>query len=91
MSNKFKIAETNSFQKDKNKKEHKKIKEKLEQKIYLQIKKNPFFGKNIKKLKGEFEGVYRYKIGNYRILYTINKEKIIIFMLRILHRKDSYK
>jgi mRNA interferase RelE/StbE len=49
--------------------------------IYLILKKNPYSGKNIKKLKGEFEGVYRYRIGDIRIFYKINEEKIIIFMI----------
>ncbi len=91
MSANFSIAETESFQRDKQKKEYKKIVEKLDTRIYPELKKNPFYGKHIRKLKGEFEGIYRYRIGDYRVFYTIDKEKIIVFMTNIIHRKDSYK
>ena len=91
MSVDFLIAETESFQKDKQKEEFKKIVEKLEKRIYPELKKNPFYGKHIRKLKGEFEGIYRYRIGDYRVFYTIDKGKVIIFMTNIFHRKDSYK
>ncbi len=91
MLNKFKIAETNTFEKDKKQKKYKKLVKKLEDKIYTQLKRNPYYGKNIKKLKGEFEGVYRIRLGDYRIFYIIDSKKKIVFMLNISHRKSSYK
>ena len=42
---------------------------------------------NIKKLKN-FYPPFRYRIGNYRILFDIENENIIIF--KIKHRKDAY-
>jgi len=42
---------------------------------------------NIKKLKN-FYPPYRYRVGNYRILFDIENENIIIF--KIKHRKDAY-
>jgi len=73
----FKIAETKTF---------KKIKEKIDTKLYIKIKNivypqlrtNPFYGNNIKKLKGEFDGYYRYRIGNYRLFYLIENEKVLV-------------
>ncbi|MFW6139420.1 MAG: type II toxin-antitoxin system RelE family toxin [Spirochaetota bacterium] len=50
------------------------------------LKKDPFKGKE---LKGEYEGLFSYRIGDYRIIYTILGSTIII--LRISHRKDAYK
>jgi len=44
--------------------------------------------KNIKKLVN-FEPAYRLRIGDYRILFDVEDDEIIIG--RILHRKDSYK
>ena len=41
-----------------------------------------------KQLTGTFKGLYSYKVGNYRIIYSILKEEILI--LRISHRKDAY-
>ena len=40
-------------------------------------------------LKGEFKGLRKYRIGNYRIIFTIIDNKIII--LRIADRKEVYK
>ena len=42
-----------------------------------------------KQLAGEYSGLYRYRIGDYRIIYSIFKDSILI--LRVGHRKDVYK
>ena len=84
----FKIAETKSFQKLKI---DKKLKEKIKKEVYSTLRENPFYGKHIKKLKGIFEGIYRYRIGNYRLFYTVDNDKIIVIVLDLKQRKDSYK
>ena len=43
---------------------------------------------NIKKLTN-FTPEYRLRVGNYRVLFEIEGEKIIIY--RIKHRKDAYQ
>ena len=86
----FKIAETENFRKQINKLNLKKLYAKIENLIYPQLRANPFFGPNIKKLKGEYEGVYRIRIGSYRLFYTIDKQKVIVFVLEITQRKDAY-
>jgi mRNA interferase RelE/StbE len=42
-----------------------------------------------KPLKGDFRGCYRYRFGDYRVIYTVIKEEVIV--LRIGNRKDVYK
>ena len=43
------------------------------------LKNNPFYGRNIKRLKGDLEGKFRLRIGKYRVVYRVEKaEKIII-------------
>jgi len=85
----FKIAETHSFQKLR-----KKLDTKLYQKIttivYPQLRHNPFFGSNIKKLKGEFEGYYRYRLGSYRLFYYIDDGAVIVFIKDFKHRQKAY-
>jgi len=39
------------------------------------------FGPNIKRLKGKLSSIYRFRIGNYRLFYTIDSEKKLVFML----------
>lgn len=34
---------------------------------------------------------YRIRVGNYRILYLIEDDKLIIFIVKIGHRKDVYR
>lgn len=61
---------------------------KIKESIYPLLRANPFCGPNIKRLKEELAAIYRYRIGNYRIFYTIDIEKKIVFILDINHRKD---
>ena len=84
----FKIAETKSFKKLKI---DKKLKDKIEKEVYPVLRKNPFYGKHIKKLKGEFEGVYRYRLGDYRLFYTVNNNEVIVIVIDLKHRKNAYK
>jgi mRNA interferase RelE/StbE len=42
-----------------------------------------------KKLKGE--DAYRIRVGNYRIIYEINDDIILITVVSVGHRKDIYK
>jgi mRNA interferase RelE/StbE len=88
--NRFEIAETETFQRSISKKEISKIYNKVKTYIYPQLKSNPFFGKNIKKLKDEFKDVYRYRIGKYRLFYQVDEKQILIFIMDIMKRKDAY-
>jgi len=43
-----------------------------------------------KPLKGEFHGYWRYRWGDYRVIYKISEREILILVLRISSRKDVY-
>ena len=86
---KYKIAETENYSKKINSGKFRHLYQKIFQDIYPILKNNPFFGTNIKKLKGEFKDIYRFRTGDYRLFYKI--EKAIIFMIDIENRKDAYK
>ena len=43
-----------------------------------------------KPLKGEFQGYWRYRWGDYRVIYKISEREILIIILRISHRKEVY-
>jgi len=85
----FKIAQTKEFEKKIIKLEQK-VYIKIKNIVYPQLKKNPFYGTNIKKLKGEYEGVYRYRVGNYRLFYVIDNDKVIVIITTISHRQNAY-
>ena len=40
-------------------------------------------------LKGKFAGLRKYRVGDYRVIYAILEDDVII--LRIGHRRDIYK
>lgn len=54
------------------------------------ISQSPFWGIHIKKLKGELKDKYRYRVGSFRIIYSINKEEKVIWMENIGSRGDIY-
>ena len=41
-------------------------------------------------LKGDFKGYWRYRWGDYRVIYKISEREILILVLRISNRKDVY-
>jgi len=86
---KYQIAETKTFEKVK-KKIDKKLYSKIENFVYPQLRVNPFYGTNIKKLKDDLEGYYRYRIGNYRLFYLIENDKLIIAVVDFKHRQHAY-
>lgn len=43
-----------------------------------------------KPLTGNFKGVWRYRIGSYRLLAKIYDDKLIIFAIDVGHRRDIY-
>jgi len=88
---KYKIAETETFRKKIGSLKYKVLYKKINDYVYPLLRENPFFGSNIKKLKGEYKEVYRYRIGDYRLFYKVSEETVIVFIIDIEARKDSYK
>lgn len=86
---KYQIAETKTFEKVK-KKIDKKMYAKIKTFVYPQLRENPFYGSNIKKLKDNLEGYYRYRIGNYRLFYLIEENKLIVVVVDFKHRQQAY-
>ena len=38
------------------------------------LKENPYYGSNIKRLTGKLAGMYRYRVGDFRIIYEIHED-----------------
>ena len=64
------------------------IKTKVGGTIYNVIAVNPFVGKP---LKAGLKGLYSYRMGDYRIIYSILKSKLIIQIIKVTHRKEAYR
>jgi mRNA interferase RelE/StbE len=56
--------------------------------VFDVILKNPFLGK---KLSGKLPNQYSMRAWPFRIVYEIRKKELVILILRIRHRKDTYK
>ena len=91
---KFKIFETNHFLKDLTQDfsgQRQRIEGKLNHYIYPQLRENPYFGKNIKKLQDYKPETWRYRIGPWRFFYEIDEKKKLVKMLTIDSREGAYR
>ncbi len=89
----YRIFETDQFLKDFSKirgKLHRKLREKLDDYVYPQLRKQPYFGNNIRKLVDWYTETWRYRIGKYRIFYEINEESKVVSILTIDIRGKAY-
>jgi len=59
-------------------------------KCLLQLEKTPQQHPNIKPLKGKLWGYYRYRIGDYRVVYLIDEQTNQVLVDTIAHRGKVY-
>ena len=88
---KYRIAETETFEKKIKSTKYKSLYKKIKEYVYPILRKNPYFGSNIKKLKGNYKDLYRFRIGDYRLFYKISEDTVIVFIIDIETRKGAYK
>ena len=50
---------------------------------------NPFT--HSKMLVGDKSGLWRYRVGDYRLICEVQQEKVVILVVEIGHRRDIYK
>ena len=91
MSAEFEIAETAAFQKRAESSVYRRFYQKVLEGIYPILRTNRYFGPNIKRLKGDLKSIFRYRIGDYRLFYTIDPKAKRVYILEIQNRKDAYK
>ena len=48
------------------------------------------FPEGSRKLAG-FDDIYRVRVGDYRVLYSVDNGKVLIIVLKLGHRKDIYR
>jgi mRNA interferase RelE/StbE len=91
-SSEFRIFETEEFKKALDKIGPSRfLLKKLETYVYPQLRQGPFFGPNIRKLHDYRAETWRYRIGPYRIFYSMDKHERIVFILTMDDRKDAYR
>lgn len=66
------------------------IQKQLKEKIILLAIDPAQLKNNIKALKGEYSGKFRLRVRDYRVIFRIEEEKVLIMIIRIGHRKEVY-
>jgi len=90
----FRIFQTDEFLKNLNKlqaSEAEFLEKKLREYVFPQLRVEPFYGKNIKKLRNYTPETWRYRIGKYRLFYIVDPNEKIIYLLTMDLRKDAYR
>lgn len=63
------------------------IKSRIADVLYNVLANDPFKGKA---LKAELKGLYSYRVADYRIIYSIIKNELIIQVIKIMQNRGSY-
>ena len=45
---------------------------------------------NVKALKGEFQGVFRLRVGDYRVIFEMHQKVLAVLVIDIFHRGKGY-
>lgn len=92
MSSRYKIAETDGFQRTlKKNKSLNKVYRRVVEVVYPILRREPHFGPNIKRLKGELSDFYRYRVGDYRLFYTIEEDEVVVVVVDLRSRQGAYR
>ena len=67
------------------------ISKKLASYVHPQLRVEPHYGPNIKKLWDYMPETWRYRIGKYRVFYLIHDADRMVFILTLDLRKDAYR
>ncbi len=91
----YQIAETanfeRAFKKSVSQYEYRIIRERLAKHVYPQLRQEPHFGPNIKKLRDVDPPTYRYRIGHFRLFYVIDEPAHIVIIAAVRQRKEAYR
>ncbi|MEJ2369111.1 MAG: type II toxin-antitoxin system RelE/ParE family toxin [Acidobacteriota bacterium] len=63
--------------------------ERLREVILSRLAKNPRLGKPLET--SSKAQLYRFRVGDYRVIYTLRDKECIILVLRIGHRREIYR
>lgn len=50
---------------------------------------DPFQASNVKALAGA--PVFRLRVGDYRVVYMLRRERLVVFVVRVGHRREIYR
>ncbi|MBM3305307.1 MAG: type II toxin-antitoxin system RelE/ParE family toxin [Candidatus Aminicenantes bacterium] len=89
----FRLFETDQFLDDLERispARREKLAARLRDMVYPQLRAQPYFGANVKKLRGFKPETWRYRIGPYRFFYVVDDKERIVSMVAADSRQGSY-
>ncbi len=92
--NKFRIFESDEFRRSLkriDRRTSERVDATLKKRVYPQLRAQPFAGPNIKKLRDYKPDTWRYRIGDFRLFYTIDANEHTVYILAIENRGSAYK
>ena len=87
----FRITETATFAKRMSSRVFKNHYDRIREIMYPVLWHNPLSGPSIKRLQGELSSIYRYRIGDYRLFYTVDLKEKLVFILDFDNLQDAYR
>ncbi|MDQ7030861.1 MAG: type II toxin-antitoxin system RelE/ParE family toxin [Ardenticatenia bacterium] len=58
---------------------------------FEQLRETPYEHPNIRRLKGPLAGFFRYRVGNWRVIYNVDDDAREVTILLIVHRGQAYR
>ena len=52
------------------------------------LKENPYLGNA---LKGELRGLRRFRVGDWRVIYELLDDTLVVLVVRVAHRREAYR
>lgn len=93
MSTEYRIYETDQFAKDLKSLARaglSRLENRLRDDVYPQLRAQPYFGPNVRKLKDYRPETWRYRIGSWRFFYEIDDDDRVVIMVAAEHRGSAY-
>lgn len=58
---------------------------------FEQLQHDPYNHPNIKRLTGKLKGYFRFRIGDWRVVYEIREDNSVVIVVLIAHRREVYR
>ena len=62
----------------------------IKEKLLLLVTNPDILKNNIKALKGEYKGKFRLRINQYRVVFQVKEDILVIVVIRVGRRKEVY-
>ena len=56
-----------------------------------QLRRDPYEHPNIKRLKGSLTGYWRYRVGDWRVVYRVEEDNRIVIIILVAHWREAYR